>query len=216
MFEYFFSKFVKKARGRSIRASSIPSSSKVESGSTVLNSSFGAHSFCGYDCSFINCEIGRFCSIAGRVIVGGARHPIEYVSTSPVFLAHKESISEKFSRHDYRWEARTIIGDDVWIGEGAWIDNLAQVKIGSNCCISQGAMLLTGNHNYKKPTFDLITKGITLEEGAWVGAKAVVCPGVTCESHSVLSVGSIAVSSLEPYWIYQGNPAIKVKERVIA
>jgi len=139
MFEYFFSKFVKKARGRSIRASSIPSSSKVESGSTVLNSSFGAHSFCGYDCSFINCEIGRFCSIAGRVIVGGARHPIEYVSTSPVFLAHKESISEKFSRHDYRWEARTIIGDDVWIGEGVFVKG--GVTIGTGAVIGMGSVV---------------------------------------------------------------------------
>ena len=59
------------------------------------------------------------------------------------------------------------VGDYTWIGERVWIDNLGMVKIGKNCCISQGAMLLCGNHNYKKSTFDLIVLPLTLEEGAW-------------------------------------------------
>ena len=48
------------------------------------------------------------------------------------------------------------VGDYSWIGEDVWIDNLAEVSIGSNCCLSQGAMLLCGNHNYRLPTFDLM------------------------------------------------------------
>jgi putative colanic acid biosynthesis acetyltransferase WcaF len=107
------------------------------------------------------------------------------------------------------------IGDHSWIGENVWIDNLVQVSIGSNVCISQGALLLTGNHDYKKSTFDLITKSIILEDGAWVGAQATVCPGVTLHNHSILSVGSVATTDLEPYTIYQGNPAIAVRKRII-
>jgi putative colanic acid biosynthesis acetyltransferase WcaF len=107
------------------------------------------------------------------------------------------------------------IGDHCWIGEHAWIDNLVKVKIGSHCCISQGAMLLTGNHDYKKSSFDLLTGEITFEEGVWIGAKAVVCPGVTCHSHAVLTVGSVASCDLEAYGIYRGNPAVKVKERAL-
>lgn len=105
------------------------------------------------------------------------------------------------------------IGNNVWIGENVWIDNLARVIIEDNVCISQGAMLLCGNHNYKKSTFDLIVKGIILEEGSWVGAMSVVCPGVTLKSHAILSVGSIATSDLDAYNIYQGNPAQIVRER---
>lgn len=112
----------------------------------------------------------------------------------------------------YPW--RLSIGDHVWIGEKVWIDNLADVQIGSSVCISQGAMLLTGSHNYKQPTFDLITGPITLEDGVWVGAQAVVCPGVTCRSHSVLSVSSVATSDLDAYKIYQGNPALIKRTRV--
>ena len=101
------------------------------------------------------------------------------------------------------------IGNYVWIGENVWIDNLVEVSIGDNVCISQGAMLLCGNQNYKKTTFDLIVGKIIIEVGAWVGAQSVVCPNVTIHSHAVLAVGSVASHHLEGYAVYQGNPAIK-------
>lgn len=105
------------------------------------------------------------------------------------------------------------VGDHSWIGEGVWIDNLARVTIGSNCCISQGAMLLCGNHNFRLPTFDLIVKEINIENGAWVGARCVVCPGVTVGEKSILTVGSVSTTNLEPCKIYQGNPARIKSER---
>ena len=111
----------------------------------------------------------------------------------------------------YPWFLK--IGNNVWIGEAVWIDNLGMVSIGDNVCLSQGSMVLSGNHDYSKPGFDLIIKEIVLEEGVWIGAKATVCNGVVCKSHSVLSVGSVAVHNLEAYGIYQGNPAVKVKDR---
>lgn len=108
------------------------------------------------------------------------------------------------------------VENNTWIGENVWIDNLTDVTIGSNVCISQGAMLLTGNHDFKKKSFDLILGKITIADGAWVGAQAVVCPGVTCGTHSVLTVNSTATKNLEPYGIYQGNPAVFVRTRTIA
>ena len=111
----------------------------------------------------------------------------------------------------YPWNLS--IGDYSWIGENVWIDNLVSVRIGNNVCISQGALLLCGNHNYKSVAFDLITGEIVLEDGAWVGAMSVVCPGVTIKSHAVLSVGSVASSDLKAYSIYKGNPAVEIRER---
>lgn len=113
----------------------------------------------------------------------------------------------------YPWNLS--IGDYTWIGENVWIDNLVKVRIGSNVCISQGALLLCGNHNYKKKTFDLMVGEITIEDGAWIGAMCTVCPGVTCKSHSVLTVNSVATSDLEAYSVYRGNPAVKINDRVI-
>lgn len=113
----------------------------------------------------------------------------------------------------YPW--KLVIGDHVWIGENVWIDNLATVTLKSNSCVSQGALLLCGNHNYKKTTFDLIVGEITLDEGAWAGAKSIVCGGSRLGSHCLLTVGSVAIGVLEPYWVYQGNPASKLKPREI-
>lgn len=107
------------------------------------------------------------------------------------------------------------IGNNVWIGEEVWIDNLTEVILKDSVSISQGAMLLTGSHDYKEPTFDLIVGKIYVEEGAWIGAKAIVCPSVICATHSVLAAGSVATSNLEPYTIYQGNPAIAKRKRII-
>lgn len=107
------------------------------------------------------------------------------------------------------------VGDLTWIGEEVWIDNLVPIKIGSQVCLSQGAMLLTGNHNYSKQTFDLIIGEIVLENGVWIGAKAIVCPEVIAAEHSVLTAGSVATKNMEAYFVYQGNPAVKVRQRQI-
>ncbi|MES2377417.1 MAG: WcaF family extracellular polysaccharide biosynthesis acetyltransferase [Bacteroidota bacterium] len=108
------------------------------------------------------------------------------------------------------------IADEVWIGENVWIDNIAMVTIASNVCISQGATLLTGSHDYKKASFNLITGTVTIENGAWIGALATVNQGLVIGSHAVLTTGSVATKNLQPYSIYQGNPAMKIRDRVIS
>jgi putative colanic acid biosynthesis acetyltransferase WcaF len=113
----------------------------------------------------------------------------------------------------YPWLLR--VGNYVWIGEQVWIDNLSAITIGDHVCLSQGSMLLTGNHDYRRSTFDLVTKPITLDNGVWIGAKSVVCPGVHCHEHAVLAVNSVATHSLDAYGIYQGNPAIQIRKREI-
>jgi len=107
------------------------------------------------------------------------------------------------------------IGNFSWIGERVWIDNLEEVIIGNNVCISQGAMLLCCNHNYKSSMFDLLTGKIKLEDGVWVCAQSVVCPGVTMYSHSVLGINSVASHDIDAYSIYSGIPAIKIRNRII-
>lgn len=120
----------------------------------------------------------------------------------------KPSVSVK-----YPW--LLSIGDHCWIGEKVWIDNLAQIDIGNNVCVSQGAMLLCGNHDYTKETFDLKVQSINIEDGVWIGARSVICPGTVCKDHAVITVQSVASGILEAYGIYQGNPAQKVKTRII-
>lgn len=107
------------------------------------------------------------------------------------------------------------VGDNCWLGEKCWIDNLDKVTIGSNVCISQGAMLLTGNHDYKAATMSYRNEPIVIEDGAWIGADSTVCPGVTVHENVVLTVGSVATKDMEANGIYQGNPAVKIRKRNI-
>lgn len=111
---------------------------------------------------------------------------------------------------------KLTVGDHVWLGEQCWLLNLAPIIIESHVCISQRALLCTGNHDYKAPAFDLIVKPIRVETGAWIGANTLIGPGVTVGSHAVLTAGSVATGNLLPFKIYRGNPAVAVKDRVIA
>ena len=125
------------------------------------------------------------------------------------YIVIKPSVNIK-----YPWKLK--LGNNVWIGENVWIDNLDKVDIGNNVCISQGAFLLCGNHNYNKESFDLIIKPIIVEDGVWIGANSLVLPGVIAENHAVLSAGSIVSQNLDSYGIYKGNPAIKIGVRKIS
>lgn len=108
---------------------------------------------------------------------------------------------------------RLEIGADSWIGEGAWIDNLAFVRIGRNTCISQGVYLCTGNHDWTSPGFDLVTAGITIEDQCWVGARATVAPGTHMETGAVLGVGAVASGRLKRWTIYRAAKAAELGAR---
>lgn len=108
---------------------------------------------------------------------------------------------------------RLCIGENCWIGESVWIDNLENVEIGDNVCISQGAILLTGNHDYTQSHFPYRLGKIQIENGVWIGARSVVCAGVVCKSHSILTVNSVASKNMDAWGIYSGNPAQLIRSR---
>ncbi len=137
--KYLWAKLFKKIRGTAINNSSIHSTARIESGSHIVNSSFGKYSFCGYDCEIINTSIGAFCSIANNVVIGGANHPIDWVSTSPVFYFGRDSIKKKFSSYLRESDKYTSIGNDVWIGQFAIIKQ--GVKIGNGAVIGMASVV---------------------------------------------------------------------------
>lgn len=108
------------------------------------------------------------------------------------------------------------LGDYVWLGEGCWLLNLAPITLASHVCVSQRAFLCTGSHDYKSVTFDLQVRPIVVERGAWLGACAWVGPGVRVGEHAVLTANSVAAGDLEPFGIYQGNPAGLIRKRKIS
>lgn len=97
---------------------------------------------------------------------------------------------------------RLEIGDHTWIGEGAWIDNVTDVRIGSNVCISQGVYLCTGNHNWSKPAFDLELGPIIIADKVWVGAFVKVTPNTTIQEGAVVTLGSVAHGTVRAWTIH--------------
>jgi putative colanic acid biosynthesis acetyltransferase WcaF len=110
---------------------------------------------------------------------------------------------------------RLTIGNHTWLGEGAWLDSLTNIDIGSNCCISQGAYLCTGSHDWSSRGFDLIVKPVKLSDHVWISAHTVVGPGVTAGEGAVLGLGSVATKDLAPWTIYGGVPAVAICPRSI-
>lgn len=111
---------------------------------------------------------------------------------------------------------RLQMGDHCWIGEDVWLDNLAEIRIGHHCCLSQGAYLCTGSHDWGRAHFDLVVKPIILEDEVWIAARSVVGPGVTAGRGAVLGLGSVATRDLLSWQVHQGLPAKPVKPRRIA
>ena len=113
----------------------------------------------------------------------------------------------------YPWHLS--VGDHTWIGERVWIDCLTSVRIGSNVCISQGAYLCTGNHNWTDPSFGLMVAPIQINDGAWAGAMSILSPGAVLGAGAVAAAGSVISGSVPDFAIYAGNPAAFVKRRVL-
>lgn len=137
---YLYSKFFKRVvRGKSVLNSRIDKKSKVYSGSLVYSSTIDRYSYIGYDCDVINCEIGSFCSIANNVVIGGAQHPLSWVSTSPVFYKADGGTGRHLGSLEIPKGKHTIIGHDVWIGQRAII--MQGLTIGNGAVIGAGAVV---------------------------------------------------------------------------
>jgi len=110
---------------------------------------------------------------------------------------------------------RLEIGDYCWLGESCWIDNFAEVRIGDHCCLSQGAYICTGSHDWADRAFELVSRPIIIEDHAWIAAHAKVAPGVRVGEGAVLCLGSVATQELESWTVYLGVPAKPIKKRII-
>jgi putative colanic acid biosynthesis acetyltransferase WcaF len=94
------------------------------------------------------------------------------------------------------WPWKLTIGDDVWIGVDAWLLNLEPIIIGSNVCISQGALLCTGSHALASPSFEFDNAPIQVMDGAWIAARATVLRGVTIGHDAVVGATALVTQNV--------------------
>ena len=106
-----------------------------------------------------------------------------------------------------------MCSDQVTVGDGAEIYNPAPVTFGSHTILSQEAYVCGATHDYDDPGFPLMAFTMRFGSYAWICARASVAPGVNVGDGAVLGLGSVATRNLEPWTVYAGVPAVKVKER---
>jgi putative colanic acid biosynthesis acetyltransferase WcaF len=113
------------------------------------------------------------------------------------------------------WAPWNLTCDDLaTIGEEAIIYNPEHVTLGSHAIVSQQAYLCGGTHDYEDPAFPLIAFPISVGAYAWICARATVQPGVSVGEGAVLALGAVATRDLEPWTVYGGVPARRVKLRM--
>lgn len=106
---------------------------------------------------------------------------------------------------------RLTVGDHVWIGERVWIDNLARVTIHDHVCISQGAYLCTGSHDWSDRRFGLVTEAIEIGRGAWIGARSNLAPGTILEDGAIVAMGTLAKGRLRAMTVYLSDGSTKTR-----
>jgi putative colanic acid biosynthesis acetyltransferase WcaF len=113
------------------------------------------------------------------------------------------------------WAPWNLVCDDqATIGDEAIIYNPKRVILGSHSIISQQAYLCGATHDYEDPAFPLIASPISVGPYAWICARATVQSGVSVGEGAVLALGSIATRDLQPWTVYAGAPARRVKSRM--
>lgn len=136
---YLLSKLIKKSNLPAIRNSFIHTQSKICSGSHVVNTNIDKYTYVGNFCTIIETDIGKFSSIADNCTIGGASHPIEWVSTSPVFHEGRNILRKNFSTHEFKTSQTTIIGNDVWVGNNCLIKS--GISIADGAVIGMGSVV---------------------------------------------------------------------------
>lgn len=138
--EFLYCKILRKLKGRALHNVKKGRQVKIYSGCHIVDTVIGDFTYCSYDSKIVKANIGKFCSIASRVTIGAAEHPLDWISTSPVFEDVKNSgTNVKFATEKIPPVKTTNIGHDVWIGERAMIKQ--GVTIGNGAVIGAMAMV---------------------------------------------------------------------------
>lgn len=135
-----------------------------------------------------------------------------------VFPFKKFSVGEKSIIEDFSLIANAcgdvIIGKKVLIGAGSKITG--PVTFGDNILLAQNVVMSGLNHDFEDIATPIVQQGfsvktIFVEDGAWIGAGAIITAGVRIGKNSVVGAGSVVTKDVPDYSVAVGNPAKVVK-----
>jgi acetyltransferase-like isoleucine patch superfamily enzyme len=105
------------------------------------------------------------------------------------------------------------IGANSVVNRGTYLDGRAALTIGDNVNISHQALLQTLTHDPRRADFAVVGKPVTIHDHAWIGTRAIICPGVTVGEGAVVGAGAVVTRDVPPWTIVAGNPARPIGER---
>jgi acetyltransferase-like isoleucine patch superfamily enzyme len=108
-----------------------------------------------------------------------------------------------------------IIGDYTRIGLHNTI--IGPVNIGHHVNLAQGITVTALNHNFEDSEKRIDEQGVSttpvvIEDDVWIGANAVILPGVRVGTHSVVAAGAVVTKEVPPHSIVAGIPAKIIKK----
>jgi putative colanic acid biosynthesis acetyltransferase WcaF len=106
-------------------------------------------------------------------------------------------------------------GDECGVADGAILYNQAPIRLGRRVVISQGSHLCTATHDYEDSGFPLITKPITVGDQAWIAGECFIHPGVTISEGAVIGARSVVTKDVPAWMVCAGNPCAPIKPRVM-
>ena len=133
-----------------------------------------------------------------------------------------DSIGKKCTIHPsvlIRGSKNIQLGDNVSINHGSEIYGYGGLKVGDDVMISYNVMIFTDSRIYKsktklKETKGRIKKEVLIGNDVWVGAGAIILPGVKICDHAIISAGAVVTKNVDEWCIYGGNPAKKIGSRI--
>lgn len=102
------------------------------------------------------------------------------------------------------------------LGEYANAYSLGKIEILEGATVAQEAYLCTGTHDFNDPSLQLITKPVTIGKNSFIGARAMILPGVSIGDQSIVGAMSVASKDVPDHQIVAGNPAKKIREMSIS
>ena len=105
------------------------------------------------------------------------------------------------------------IGEDTIIGNHAFLDGRAKLKIGNHVDIASNVMIYNAQHDIHSDDFHAIEEPVTIADYVFIGPGVIIQPGITIKKGAVVAAGAVVTKDVEPFMIVGGVPAIKIGER---